>query len=220
MRHLLIATAGLILSTGSAFAGTPDTAPAVKDILAGTPNSQGLFVETGDGAARHVASGLICPPTIGKVNIWHIDAFVADGSDVGCDYGRNGPDKQWTAKLTIFAVRAGPGETVDTAFARYRAEVKATYPGAITKGSAIKFGDGTPPQGLEDIRSEEYDNRIQGKRYTDDLVVALRGNWVIEVRLTTATDVSSSAEAALAIGDLALPTLAMLQATSTITDHP
>jgi len=211
----LVSIFGSLFVAAPAFAQTANPAPGVDWILEHHPETKGVFVAAGQGNARHVQSGLVCPPAFAKLDLWHLKVYAQDGSDVDCDYGRNGSNDRWLAKLTIFATKAPPGVTVDAAFASYDAEIKQAWPGATATGPAITL-QGTPPAGLEDIRSAEYIADIEGLKVKSDLVVAVKNGWVIEVRMSTATTVSTPEEAANAAEDMTTPMMAMIQAQTSI----
>lgn len=193
----------------------PNPVPSVDEILQKTPEAKGVFVAADHGNARHVQSGLVCPPAFARLNLWHLEVFAKDGTDVGCDYGRNGENGKWVAKLTIFATKAQPGLTVDDAFAGYSAEIKKAWPDAKATGPAVTI-KGAPPAGLENIRSEEYTADIYGQKVTSDLIVAVKNGWVIEIRMSTSTTVSNGEEAGNAVSDLMTPIEAMTQAQNSI----
>ncbi len=200
---------------GPVAAQTPNPAPTVAELLAKTPAARGIFVAQDDGTAWHIKSGLVCPLTFPNQNLWHLEIFAADGSDVGCDYGRNGPDNVAVAKLTIFATRARPGDTVDSVFAGYKMSITAKYPDARMTGPAITF-QGDPPPDMKDIRSAEYKLAFNGHASQSDLVVAIQAGWVIEIRADTATEISDTQQAAMATEDNALPLLGLMQALKTV----
>jgi len=137
------------------------------------------------------------------------------GTDIGCDYGRQDADDFWVAKLTIYAVKAEAGDTAAQAFARYQAEVKRKYPTAKVLGTAIEFTEEPPPE-MKDVQSEEYEIMMNGRRYQSDLIVAMKAGWVIEIRGSSAMEAADGSEGVMALGDLANPSLALMQALSTI----
>lgn len=212
---IFVASAGVVHAED-----TPNPAPSVAEILAKTPDAQGIFVTADAGAARHVQSGLTCPLSFPNLNLWHLEVFAADGTDVGCDYGRNGADNVAVSKLTIYATKAQPGDTVDKAFARYQAEVKNTWPDAKVLGPAIEFG-GNVSEEDKGVRSEEYQLVFKGgHKSQSDLIVTIKNGWVIEIRGTTATDVTTGEDGAKAVADFAAPAVALMQALSTIGTAP
>lgn len=215
-QYLAIGLCLLAFSLAGLAQAAPNTAPSVAEILAKTPEAEGIFVAMDGGAARHVQSGLICPLSFPNVNLWHLTAFATDGTDVGCDYGRNGSDDTWRSKLSIYAVKAQPDDTVETAFARYQAEVKDAWPDATARGPAIRF-EGDVSAEMKAVRSEEYEITFNGKRCVSDLIVALKAGWIIEIRGTTMTDVANSDEGAKAIAGLAAPSIALTEALSSLT---
>ena len=194
-------------------------APSVAEILARTPEANGLFAADDKGAARHLASGLVCPLVFPNVNLWHLEVFAPDGSDVGCDYGRNGATGRATTKVTIFVTKAQPGATVDRVFTDYQTGIKMKYPDAQATGPAIRF-QGDPPDGMKDIRSEEYSLVFDGHKAVSDLVVTIQAGWVIEIRSTTMTEVTDANAAGMAAGDMALPFLTLTQAVATVGKAP
>jgi hypothetical protein len=102
--------------------------------------------------------------------------------DVSCDYGRNGPDKRFVSKLTLFATIAPEGWTLDKVFNNYRAEVLQANPGIRSIGALTGRPGMVPlPDGS---RSEAFIEHRDGRDFTSELVVALRGKWMFEVRAT------------------------------------
>ncbi len=133
---------------------------------------------------RHLQSGLVCPEAIGYDNLWKLAVFDPQGGDVGCDYGHVGKDNIIDSKLSLYATRAGAGDTVDAAFARYQTEVTQVSPGAKVVGPV--FSD-LSPETAQMTRSERYNLSYQGHPFISDLVVALKAGWVIEVRNSVMT---------------------------------
>lgn len=220
--RILTLPACLVL-TAAAFAAhaeTPNPAPTVAQLMARTPEANGIFTAADDGTAHHIQSGLICPASFPNLNIWHLEIFAADGTDVGCDYGRNGPDNQAMSKLTIYATKAQPGDTVDAAFGRYQAEIASNYPGATSKGPAITLGGGSFSPEIQAMRSAKYDLTLNGHAAQSQLVVAMKAGWVIEIRATTVTEVGDVDQAAKAVGDEALPFVALTQALDSVGTTP
>jgi hypothetical protein len=149
-----------------------------------------------DGAIRHVQSGLLCPPKIGKVTLWSGDVFpsVGRGGDVGCDYGR-GPEGNADAKLTIFAVRAPREMTLDTAFEKYRDEMHQSYPEGTNARAAIEPGaittsDARAP--VPEVRSEGISVTLHERAYRTEVAVMLISGWIIEIRSTYPTEFSGA----------------------------
>lgn len=220
---LRAAVLAAVISSGvstAAWAATPDTAPPVLDVLKNTTGAIGVFVSTEDGSIRHVQSGMVCPAVFPNLNLWHLKVYVAGGSDVGCDYGRNGPEGRWTSKLTLYAVKAGPSDTSESAFTRYRSDLLAVYPNARALGPALTVenvtSEGDTFPGMETMRSEEYEIVMEGRRLLGTLIVATKAGWIVKVRASTFTDVSSDSEAAKATSDLAAPGLALFQALGSV----
>ncbi len=214
-QRLAIGLSLLTLTLAGLAQAAPNTAPSVAEILAKTPGAQGIFVTADAGAARHVQSGLICPLSFPTVNLWHLTAFTVDGTDVGCDYGRNGSDNTWRSKLSIYTVKARPDDTVETAFARYQAEVKDAWPDATVRGPAVRF-EGDISADMKAVRSEEYEITFNGRRCVSDLIVALKAGWIIEIRGTTMMDVADGNEGAKSVAGLAAPSIALTQAMSSL----
>ncbi len=67
-----------------------------------------------------------------------------------------------------------------------------------------------------DFRSAEYRLEIGGIHYLSDVVVGVRSGWIIEVRATFATDVSSLQSAEDAVGDAAMPGVAFMTAVGSV----
>lgn len=146
--------------------------------------------------------------------------------DVGCDYGRNGPDGNWISKLTIFATKAPDGMTLDQAFASYRNEITQTNPNATSLGAALNLNDkdkGTA-DALPEWRSEEFLTNHGGQETTDDLIVTVQNGWMLEIRSTypgrpnniVITKGSGPNAAADSFGDRIMGTFAYVQVSGTI----
>jgi len=207
-----------------AAAGTGEDALRARnaDIVARTPNTAGIFEVAANGDILHLQSGLRCPGAFPAVAFWHAEVFGPpnDGSDVGCDYGRNDAAGHPVSKLTIFATRMTHA-TLDDAFETYRGEVARSYPAARYTGPAIVVGPagGAKPDArpFGAFRSAEYDVPVGGVHYCSDLVVAVRAGWVLEVRATYRTDAPADAhEAVAAVSDAAGPALALLAAVGSV----
>ena len=155
--------------------GATAHADPVAALLTRTPEAAGVFEAQPDGAARHVQSGLLCPAKFPNVELWHLEVFpssLGKGADVGCDYGRNGPDGLFVSKLTIFVTRMTPEETLDSDFAQRQAEVTSAMPGAIEKGPAVQIApaSGSDTQALADsMKSAEYSVTLDGRSYLTDV---------------------------------------------------
>lgn len=212
MKRLIITAAlAMALSSGQAQAQaeTPNPAPSMQELLDRAPEAKGIFAPQGEAAFRHIASGLNCPLTFPAVNLWHLDIYAPDGSDVGCDYGRNGRDNRWTTKLTIYAVKTTADDTADAAFARYQSEIQHKYPDARLLGPV-------PSVQINDARTAQYEIVINGQKSLSELVVAVRAGWVIEIRTSMAADISSDADGVKSEHDRALSFSALIQALSSM----
>lgn len=163
----------------------PGTIAWNNKIAMRTPGIDGVFVVQDDGTIRHVQSGMVCPARFSNVQLWHLETFpskAGKGMDVSCDYGRNGPDNRFVSKLTLFATIAPDGWTLDTVFANYRAEVLRANPGIRSLGALTgRPGMAVLPPGA---MSEAFLEHRDGRDFTSELVVALRGKWMFEVRST------------------------------------
>lgn len=206
MRKLAFAMALLFLGGGvaSADTATPQSStpnPAwiadaatiahIRSIVANTAGTDGVFVVGDDGSIRHVQSGLVCPPKFPNVDFWHSQIFsspLGKGMDIGCDYGRAGPNGHAISKLTIFATKAPDGLALDQAFAADRNDVVRTYPDAVSQGTAFKIEDksGDHSNPFPEIRSEEFLITIGGQKYTSQVLVAVQNGWILEIRATFA----------------------------------
>jgi len=161
----------------------------VQEIVNGTAGSDGVFTVRDNGEIAHVQSGLVCPPKFPNVDFWHAEIFdspLGKGMDVGCDYGRNGPDGHPVSKLTIFATKAPAPITLGQAFSQYRSAVMQVSPNAVSQGEALNIEEksGGSKHLLPEVRSEEFCETRDGKVYTSDLVVAVSGGWMLEIRAT------------------------------------
>jgi hypothetical protein len=156
-----------------------------QTVMAATPRAPGVFALEDDATIKHLQSGLVCPARFPNVVLFHLFVYAADGSDVGCDYGRaDGRGGAWS-KLTIFVVKAKPDATVEDAFARYRGEVLLTYPEARSQGPSVQVEDkskGASP--LPDFRSEDFLIAENDQTYTTQLYVTVVKSWTIEIRVS------------------------------------
>ncbi len=200
----------------------PDPVQHNRDILAAS-QADGVFTVQDDGTIRHLQSGMICPATYPNVTLWHLEVFPNDagkGVDVACDYGRNGPDGNWIAKLTLFATIAPAGWKLDDVFANYRGEVLQANPGVVSLGPALEAKGDTAKIG--EWRSEEFSQVRDGREFTTSLVVALRGKWMFEVRSTylgKPNDIGGGSDpndAVLAAGDRAMTAKSFLDVVQTL----
>jgi len=187
MMRMLVALAIVALAISPVLAGTPADPGTVawnNKIAMNTRGIDGVFVVQDDGTIRHVQSGMVCPATFANVKLWHLETFPSPrgkGMDVSCDYGRNGPDNRFVSKLTLFATIAPDGTTLDTAFAAYRSEVIRANPGIQSEGPLP-----LPPHVMlpGEWKSESFLERRADRAFTSELIVALRGSWMFEVRAT------------------------------------
>ena len=162
-----------------------------QEIVASTPEADGVFVVQENGSIRHVQSGMVCGARYPSYEFWHTEVFssgAGKGTDVGCDYGRSGKDGLPAAELTVFAVKQADGLTLDQAFAAYRAQVVAMYPDAVSSGPALEIKlagtDQDTYEPFEEFRSAEFTRTLDGQIWTEDLIVLIRKGWVLEVRKT------------------------------------
>jgi len=169
-----------------AWIASPEAIARTRAIVANTKGTDGVFTVGDDGSIRHVQSRLLCPPKFPNVDFWHAEIFdssLGPGSDIGCDYGRNGPDGYAISKLTIFATKVPDDLTLDQAFQHYRGQLLRVAPGAKSEGQALDVkNDGS--SSFPDIRSEEFAETRDGQDYTTQILVAVGKGWVFEIRTT------------------------------------
>lgn len=224
MRWLSIVIVALSFGAiAAAHAASDATAPINSDAHASvrpviTPENRDVWTMRDDGSIRHVQSGLVCPAAFGASKLWSGDVYPSPerGTDVGCDYGR-GVFGQAQSKLTIFAVKAGTGTTIDSAFEKYRGEMHQMYPNGTDAHPSIHM-QGTPPADFPELRSEEMDVMRSGHRYKTVVIVFLKSGWVVEIRSTYRTEITAGdSNAAEGFGsDLAGDTAALFQAVTTV----
>jgi hypothetical protein len=201
-----------------------------QSILSHTPGADGIFVIQEQGDIQHLQSSLVCPAAFPNVAFWHAQIYsspLGKGADVGCDYGRVDNAGHVLSKLTIFAVRAKDGTTLDQAFARYQQEVQDSTRNAEYLGPALRVdkdsAKGSEPFIPTDFRSAEYNLTLNGVRYRSQLLVALQYGWIIEVRATYSTVASGVNEQEVieagtqAARDIVSPVIAFQQATRSLT---
>jgi hypothetical protein len=185
----LVTLAFVSLAIAPAFAAEPADPGTIawnNKIAMNTPGIDGVFVVQDDGSIRHVQSGMICPATFDNVKLWHLENFpskAGKGMDVSCDYGRNGPGNRFVSKLTLFATIAPDGWTLDDVYRNYRSEVMQANPGARSTGPA-KVDPKQAVGDLADYKSEQFLETRDGRDFTSELIVSLRGKWMFEVRAT------------------------------------
>src|SRR5215831_17710884 len=132
---LLIAiTARALAESSSAVVATRNS-----EIVAQAPLAKDVFVVEVDGAIRHLQSGMSCAASFPNVSLADVQIFPSSaiGLDVGCDYARVGVDGNAVSKLTVFAVKAPEGATLDSVFAGYRREVVSAHPEASEVRAAL-----------------------------------------------------------------------------------
>jgi len=204
---------------------------ANQTIVDSGKDTKGVFSVGGDGSIKHLQSGVVCPAKLPNAAFYA--AFVYDGGkgfDVGCDYRRPDDKGGANAKLTVFAVKAEPGDTADSAFAAYRGGLVKAMPEAKSLGEALH--DKTPDsveKKLPPFRSEEFTIPLNGKVYTTQLYVALDQGWIIEVRATFVglpneirldNKDTAKQDAFDAAGDRAMGPVALLSALGTLAPPP
>lgn len=146
-----------------------------------------IFRIEGD-AAVHVQSGLQCPAYVGNAflaNILEFDTPAGRGMHVGCDYARRAEpgSSRLAAKHTIFAVKLAEGETLDSVFARYQAEMYASTPGQMRSNGESLIMDDAPDE-FPEVRSEELFYGAGDQVWKTELIVTLYDDWIIQVRST------------------------------------
>jgi hypothetical protein len=222
--------------------GAPDTATIsrVREIVANTKDASGVFVVQDDGTVHHIQSGLNCPAEFPNADFRHAEIFpsaLGAGMDVDCDYGRSDANEITVSKLTIFATKASDGASLDQAFDKYRTEIRKAFPDVHPTGPAlgVERKDNAAPSIaapalvavpnenamplFADFRSEAYDLLIDGAPYHSELIVALQGGWVIEIRSTYSTHISATStpdEMGRSVMDAAGPSLAFIAASASV----
>lgn len=196
-------------------------------VLGRNPDAEGIFSVLDNGDIRHHQSGMVCPAKFPNVALWDLQVFPAPrgpGTDVGCDYGRTDAAGHTVSKLSIFATMTSGASTQEQEFAHYRREVEtsiptARYMGPISQGSGIPERNSTVrPESL----SAEYDIAADQVHFRSQLIVALRGAWVYEIRATFITtimgrDESERAEASRhAVDDLIASAMALYAVTQSV----
>jgi len=169
-----------------AFADTPsaDLVTHIRQVVAQTAGSSGIFVVQDDGSVRHQQSGLVCPVDFPNVHFAQIQIYRPDGTDIGCDYARVIADGSAVSKLTIFSAKAPDGATLDSVFVRYKDEIVRVHPDAVEENpSSLSITDSTGDK-RTDYRSAGYSITIEGKHFHSELIVGLVKGWMIEVRAT------------------------------------
>ncbi len=220
---VLLACVALLTLPARAEDGPAALKAANAAIVAAAPGSAGIFTVQDDGAVRHAQSGLICPAKYPNSTLYDVQVYKPDGTDIGCDYRRADLKGGAWAKLTIFAVKATDGVTVDQAFAGYQKEIAQTYPEARPLGEALQRDPKDTSSPLSDIRSREYLITMNGQDYTTQLYVALSHGWIVEVRSTfvgppNAVDAGREGpdSAALEMGDRIVGPKALVDALATL----
>jgi hypothetical protein len=228
---LLLAIAGgdAIAQNSLKREGAPEAAPnapPAQPAAPGTPSADAVqfqfndadadvWARENDDAIRHVQSGLVCPAKLGSAALWRGVVFPSAqgrGGDVGCDYARI-IDNAADVKLTIFAIKAEPGTTLETAFDKYRAEMHTAYPNGTNARPSVRM-TGEVPATFPRVLSEEIDVVIEGRPYNTEVIVMLISGWVIEIRSTRPTSyVPNDPNMAL---DLMNSNAALMQAVSSV----
>jgi len=192
----LARTAGAVIACASllapAFANAAQAVdPAVvarnTAIIDKTAGAAGVFKVEANGDIRHAQSGLRCPAAFPAAAFLRAEIFspAGKGTDVGCDYGRLGPNGRAASELTILTTKSDTA-TLDDAFALDQMGVVKRMPQAKLLGPALTVsgaGKSEDPT-FGAFRSAEYGVRLDGGRYISDLIVAVRHGWVIEIRAT------------------------------------
>jgi len=184
--------------------------------LARTPATEGIFALEDNGDIRHLQSGMKCIAGYPNVEFFAVMIFpsaMGDGMDVGCDYARVDGQNRAVSKLTVFAVKAPAGMTLDQAFDQYNREVLTKAPTAKHVGPVMTMNSVKGSEALPEFRSAEYDVVGNGISYRTDLVVALKAGWIVEIRATFLTGaVATEQDAAARAGDIVAPGVALLTA--------
>jgi hypothetical protein len=188
MRLIYVA---LMLLAGSTAAAAQSATPSLVDrnsqIVASSPAATDAFKVEPDGKIRHLQSGALCPAGFENVVFVHALIFPAPaaGLDVGCDYGRAGPEGRLVAKLTIFFVKVPQNATLDSIFAQYRQEIAMAHPGAKEAPSSIKITDKASNQPRTDYRSSSYKFSLGETPYNSELIVGIFNGWILKIRATS-----------------------------------
>jgi hypothetical protein len=203
-----------LASAGPAWAqATQRTVPETNaEIVARSPGALGVFKAEADGRVVHVQSGFHCPAALASMSLWHAEVFAANGSDVGCDYGRADATGNGVAKLTLFLVKADK-RSLDQVFEGYRADAAKAMPTLSYKGPALTVEGGAPggpPFG--EFRSAEFVGQLRGVPTDSQVLVAIRRGWILELRLTYHSEAANSSEAEIVSRDAASAPLVFMQA--------
>lgn len=176
----------LLTSVHSGMAAPPSpTVTRNKAIVAASDAAGSIFSVRADGSILHRPSGAVCPSDFEYMHLADIQIYPATtpGDDIGCDYGRVGPDGYFASKLTIFIVRVPDGTTLDSVYEKYRNEVLAT-PSAVEGPASLHIADEKTGSDDSSYRASGFSITLDGRRYHSELLVSLRGEWAIEVRAT------------------------------------
>jgi len=182
-----VISAVLLMTTAQgSMATTPSAAMARNKaiVTAGDP-TESIFSVQADGSILHRLSGALCPSDFEYAHLLDIQIYpaAAPGEDVGCDYGRVGPDGYLASKLTIFIVRMPEGATLDAVYEKYRNEVLAN-PSAVEGPPSLHITDQRTGSDNANYRANGFSVTLEGRRFHSELLVSLYGHWAIEVRAT------------------------------------
>lgn len=167
--------------------GNPTPTPAELILSQQVPD--GIFEPQPDGSALHVQSEFVCPAALPNANLWYLLVYpwsLGEGTNVGCGYGRimNGqPDNGAESKFTIFLVKAPPGTTLDFVFNEYIKEMRGNFPGGTARGDVIR-ADADTLAALPAFQSIGEDIVLGNRRYVNELIVGIVGDWAIKIRST------------------------------------
>jgi hypothetical protein len=206
---------------------TPELRAATKRVteklVAETPGGSEVFSVLEDGSVKHLQSGMVCPAAFPNVGFSRLVIFPSSekGADVACDYIRGNVNGGAYAKLTIYATKASPDTTLDSAFAGYQREIAAAYKKFQVLGPALRAEDKSGK--LPPSRSEQYLVNFNQRDLTSDLIVAVNAGWVIEVRSTyedgpdiVSVDKDSAQAAAVRVWDRRVATVAYVNVVQSV----
>jgi hypothetical protein len=80
-------------------------------------------------------------------------------------------------------VKAPPGTTLNEVYNAYLSEMRTNFPGGTVKGDVIR-GEPDALASLPEFMSIAEDIVLDNRPYSNELIVGIVGDWVIEVRST------------------------------------
>jgi hypothetical protein len=174
------------------------TSPASQDSTAASEvidlinaaHAQSVFVQStwAPSEATHVRSGLTCrfTPGMRENRIALFSPPAKRGDDVGCN------TRFRDIHSSVFATRAGRGDTLQAAFHKAEVDLLSHYPAARPYTAAL--AQMSRSKDAPELLARRYVVEAEGRQLFTSLYVSLADGWVFSQRVSAPADLAMAAD--------------------------